>query len=106
MIEDSPILLTEEKLIAHLTATENRLAAMEKRIVAKLTGRELKVKKEIISPFIRRKDAIKLLNGRSILQRCERAGWLIATIRKPKCVQYLLEDVQVCVYKISQGELP
>jgi hypothetical protein len=97
--------LTEEKLIEHLAAMENRLAAMEKRIVAKLTGRELKVKKEIISPFIRQRDAIKLLNGRSILRRCEIAGWLVATTRQRKLVQYKREDVMVCVYRISQGEL-
>jgi hypothetical protein len=76
------------------------LAAMEKRIIAALTGR----KPEAQSPFLKRKEAIQLLKTRSTLERCERAGWIKATIRKPRLVLYRRTDVMACVYRISQGE--
>ncbi len=78
------------------------LAAMEKRIIAALTGR----KPEAQSPFLKRKEALQLLKTRSTLERCEKAGWLKATTRRRRLVLYRRIDVLACVHRISQGEYP
>jgi hypothetical protein len=37
-------------------------------------------------PFLRRNEALQLLKTRSVLERCEKAGWLKATTRRPRLV--------------------
>jgi hypothetical protein len=59
-----------------------------------------------ISPFLKRKEAIQLLKTRSVLEACERAGWLVAVTRQPRLVLYKRQDVMACVYRISEGEFP
>jgi hypothetical protein len=78
---------------ARLSALEKRIAKMEKR-------------KPETSPFLRRTEAIRLLKTRSLLERCEKAGWIKATTRQPRLVLYLREQVMACVWRISQGEYP
>jgi hypothetical protein len=67
---------------------------------------EPKAKPEIQTPFVRQKDAIKILGCRDTLKKCEKAGWLTAAIRRARLVQYKRVDVMACVYRISQGEYP
>jgi hypothetical protein len=81
------------------------LAAMERRILDALSNRK-PPKPETQSPFIRRKEAIKLLGCRSTLEKCEKAGWLTATTRRARLVQYKRQDVLNCAYRLSQGEYP
>jgi hypothetical protein len=63
-------------------------------------------KVDLTGPFLKRKEAIQLLKTRSTLERCEKAGWLIAVTRQPRLVLYKRQDVMACVYRISQGEYP
>ena len=86
--------------------TSSDLAATERRILDAIGSRKPEHKPETQSPFIRRKEAIKLLGCRQTLERCEKAGWLTATIRRARLVQYKRADVMACVYRISQGEYP
>jgi hypothetical protein len=81
------------------------LAAMERRILDAISNRE-PPKPETQSPFIRRKEAVKLLGCRSTLEKCEKAGWLTATTRRTRLVQYKRQDVLNCAYRLSQGEYP
>jgi hypothetical protein len=81
-------------------------AAMEKRIIAAISGRRPDGKPEPHSPFLKRKEAIELLKTRSTLERCEKVGWLKATTRQPRLVLYKRADVMACVHRLSQGEYP
>jgi hypothetical protein len=76
-----------------------------KQILAALAERKPE-KPKTDSPFLKRKEAIQLLKTRSILEACEKAGWLKATTRRPRLVLYRRTDVMACVYRISQGEYP
>jgi hypothetical protein len=82
------------------------LVAMERRLLAAIAGRKSERKPEAQSPFVRQKEAIKLLGCRQTLEKCEKAGWLTATTRRARLVQYKRQDVMACVYRISQGEYP
>jgi hypothetical protein len=82
------------------------LAAMECRIIAAINGRKPEGKPEPQSPFLKRKEAIRLLKTRSVLEACEKTGWLTATTRQSRLVLYKRVDVMACVYRISQGEFP
>jgi hypothetical protein len=81
------------------------LAAMERRIIAAIDGRK-PGKPEPQSPFLKRKEAIQLLKTRSVLEACEKTGWLSATTRQARLVLYKRIEVMACVYRISQGEFP
>jgi hypothetical protein len=96
--------------------TPSDLATMEQRLLDTFNGMERRIldvlsnrkppKPETQSPFIRRKEAVKLLGCRSTLEKCEKAGWLTATTRRARLVLYKRQDVMACVYRISQGEYP
>jgi hypothetical protein len=83
----------DKELIARLDAMEKRIAKCEKR-------------QPDAPPFLRRTEAIRLLKTRSILERCERAGWIKATTRQHRLVLYLRQQVLAAVWKISNGEFP
>lgn len=55
---------------------------------------------------MRRKDAITMLTCRSVLEDCERCGWVKACIRKPRLVLYPREEIMAAVYRLHQGEYP
>jgi hypothetical protein len=95
-----PVAKRPEPVAPNVTPSD--LAAMERRILDALRKPEPKTQ----SPFIPRKEAIKLLGCRSTLEKCEKAGWLTATTRRARLVQYKRIDVMACVYRISQGEYP
>jgi hypothetical protein len=46
-------------------------------------------------------EAIRLLKTRSLLERCERAGWIKATTRQAPLVLYMRAEVMAAVYRIS-----
>ena len=85
--------MIDKEIVARLDAMEKRIAKIEKH-------------KQDASPFLRRTEAIRLLKTRSLLERCERAGWIKATTRQARLVLYLRVDVMAAVYRISQGEYP
>jgi hypothetical protein len=87
--------MTDQEIMARFEALEKEIAALKKR------------KPTIDSPFLKRKEAIQLLKTRSLLEKCERAGWITATTRQPRLVLYRRTDVVACVYRISiKGEYP
>jgi hypothetical protein len=92
----------EEKLFMQLVLINQRIDRIERS----LASRKLDRKPEPPTPFLKRKEAVDLLATRSLLERCERAGWLKAAIRKPRLVLYRRTDVMACFYRISQGEYP
>ena len=91
---------TDGEIIALITS---QLAQMEQRLMNAIRKSQ---KPDIQCPFLRRKEAIELLGTRSTLERCETAGWITATTRRPRLVQYKREEVLAAVYRINQGEYP
>ena len=85
--------MNDKEIVARLDALNKRIAKCEKR-------------QPDASPILRRTEAIRLLKTRSLLERCERAGWIKATTRQARLVLYLRVDVMAAVYRISQGEYP
>lgn len=57
------------------------------------------------SPFVRCKDARIMLGGRSILERCERAGWLTPVRRGKRMTLYRHKDVLAALQRVEWGEL-
>src|ERR1700745_4322941 len=51
--------------------------------------------KPVQSPFVRCKDARVMLGGRSMLERCERAGWLTAVRRGKRLTLLKRDDIEV-----------
>ncbi|HEY2122454.1 MAG TPA: hypothetical protein VGH07_02570, partial [Chthoniobacterales bacterium] len=98
--DDVPI---NAEIVALITS---QLAQMEQRLLLAIRKSQVARKSDIQCPFLRRKEAIKLLGTRSTLERCEKAGWITATTRRPRLVQYKREEVLAAVYRISQGEYP
>jgi hypothetical protein len=98
--------MTESDVHADLAALSRRVSALERQVSAASAVKKPAAKPEPIVPFCRQTEAIKLLGCRATLQRCEKAGWLTAVIRRRKMVQYKRQDVLACVYRISQGEYP
>jgi hypothetical protein len=62
--------------------------------------------KPVQSPFVRCKDARVMLGGRSILERCERAGWLTPVRRGKRLTLFKRDDIEAAQLRISWGELP
>ena len=89
----SKVYVNDKEIVARLDAMDKRIAKCEKR-------------QPDASPFLRRTEAIRLLKTRSLLERCERAGWIKATTRQPRLVLYLKEQIMVAVYRLSVGEYP
>jgi hypothetical protein len=85
--------VNDKEIVARLDAIEKRIAKMEKR-------------QPDADPFLRRTEAIRLLKTRSVLEACEKAGWLKATTRQRRLVLYKRQDVMAAVGRISQGEFP
>ena len=86
-----------------LTRVTSQLAQMEQRLMIAIRKSQ---KPDIQCPFLRRKEAIKLLGTRSTLERCEKAGWITAVTRRARLVQYKREEVLAAVYRLSQGGYP
>ena len=85
--------MTDQEITTRFAALEKESAKCEKR-------------QPDASPFLRRTEAIRLLKTRSLLERCERAGWIKATTRQARFVLYMRVDVMAAVYRISKGEYP
>jgi hypothetical protein len=82
------------------------IAQMEQRLMIAIQKSQTVRKSDIQCPFLRRKEAIKLLGTRSTLEWCEKAGWITAVTRRARLVQYKREEVLAAVYRLSQGEYP
>jgi hypothetical protein len=93
-----------ELLLKRLEQMDQRMERIERSLAALAERKPEKPKTD--SPFLKRKEAIELLKTRSLLEACERAGWLKATTRKPRLVLYRRTDVLVCVHRIAQGDYP
>jgi hypothetical protein len=79
---------------------------IEEKSARKTNAEKLPAKVDLSGPFLKRKETIQLLKTRSVLEACERAGWLAACLRRQRQVLYKWVDVMACVYRISQGECP
>jgi hypothetical protein len=84
----------QKKITDRLEHLEKEIAALKKR------------QPDVQSPFLRRTEAIKLLKTRSVLEACERAGWITASTRQPRLVLFKRVEIMAAVYRISQGEFP
>jgi hypothetical protein len=62
--------------------------------------------KPVQSPFVRCKDARVMLGGRSILEQCERAGWLTPVRRGKRLTLFKRDDIEAAQLRVSWGELP
>jgi hypothetical protein len=92
-----------------LAEINERLAQVERmmrQLLRETTGSTMTMQAKTQSPFVRRKEAIRLLGTRSLLEACERAGWFKASTRRPRLVQYPREQVMAAVYRLSLGEYP
>jgi hypothetical protein len=58
------------------------------------------------SPFVRCKDARVMLGGRSIFDRCERAGWFKPVRRGKRLKLFKRDDIEAAQLRVSWGELP
>jgi len=58
------------------------------------------------SPFVRCKDARVMLGGRSILERCERAGWFTPVRQGKRLTLFKRDDIEAAQFRVSWGELP
>jgi hypothetical protein len=56
------------------------------------------------SLFIRAMQARKMLGGRSLVERCERAGWLSPVKRGKRMTLYLRKDIEAAAFRIQCGE--
>jgi hypothetical protein len=99
-VPDQPI---NAEIVALITS---HLAQMEQRLMIAIEKSQAVRKSDMQCPFLRRKEAIKLLGTRSTLERCEKAGWVSAVTRRARLVQYKREEVLAAVYRLSQGEYP
>src|ERR1700730_3409841 len=60
--------------------------------------------KPVQSPFVRCKDARVMLGGRSILERCERAGWLTPVRWVERLTLFKRDDIEAAQLRVSWGE--
>jgi hypothetical protein len=58
------------------------------------------------SDLIRHAEAVQLLCGRGVLDRCKRAGWIRAVVRQKRLTLYRRVDVLAAVEKLLAGDLP
>jgi hypothetical protein len=79
------------------------IAESEKRIIAAVSKRKPEIPR---GAFVKRPEAIQLLATRSVLESCEKSGWITACTRQRKLVLYLRQEVMAAVHRISQGEFP
>jgi hypothetical protein len=103
-VPDQP---TNAAIIALFTSQMERMEQRLLHAIQKSPGKvQPALKSDLQCPFIRRKDAMKLLGTRSTLESCETAGWITATTRRARLVLYKREEVLAAVYRLSQGEYP
>jgi hypothetical protein len=69
-------------------------------------SRSVRAQARIVSPLIRRMDAIELVAGEGMLQRMEKAGWISARVRQRNYVVYRREDILAAVARLDAGEYP
>jgi hypothetical protein len=62
--------------------------------------------KPVHSPFVRCKEAGVMLGGRSILERCERAGWLTPVRRGKRLTLFKRDDIEAAQLRVSWSEFP
>ena len=62
--------------------------------------------KPVQSPFVRCKEARVMLGGRSILERCKRAGWFTPIRQGKRSTLFKRVDIEAAQLRISWGELP
>ena len=96
---------TNAAIIALITSQMERMELRLMNAIQKLPSKAQPAPKPEC-PFIRRKDAIKLLGTRSILECCENAGWITATTRRARLVLYKREEILAAIYRLAQGEYP
>lgn len=58
------------------------------------------------SPFVRAMEARKMLGSRSIVERCEAAGWFAPVKRGKRMTLFKRQDILAAVKRIEWGELP
>jgi len=68
--------------------------------------RSRQMAKPVQSPFVRCKDARVMLGGRSVLERCERAGWFTPIRRGKRLTLFKRDDIEAAQLRVSWGELP
>ena len=61
--------------------------------------------KPVQSPFVRCKDARVMLGGRSILERCERAGWFTPVRRGKRLTLFKRDDIEAAQLRIASTGL-
>jgi hypothetical protein len=61
--------------------------------------------KPVQSPFVRCKDARVMLGGRSILERCERAGWFTPVRRGKRLTLFKRDDIEAAQLRVTWCEL-
>jgi hypothetical protein len=49
---------------------------------------------------------VDVLGSRGILQRCIKAGWITAVVKRKRLTLYKRNDVLAAVEKIAAGDLP
>jgi hypothetical protein len=78
-----------------------------KRLKGRTVVRRRKQKaSNLEEPFVRAMEARKLIGGRSLLERAERAGWIKPVRRGKRMTLFKRQDVEACVARIGWGELP
>jgi len=78
-----------------------------KRLKGRAVVRHRKQKASSIEePFIRAMEARKMIGGRGLLERAERAGWIKPVCRGKRMTLFKRQDVEACIARIGWGELP
>jgi hypothetical protein len=47
-----------------------------------------------------------MIGGRSLLERAERAGWIVPVRRGKRMTLFKRQDVEACIARISMGDFP
>jgi hypothetical protein len=58
------------------------------------------------SPFVRAMEARKILGSRSLVERCEQAGWFEPVKRGKRMTLFRRADIEAAIQRIKWGELP
>src|SRR5258708_20337542 len=77
----------------------------ENRLRLEADERSQPMAKPVQSPFVRCKDARVMLGGRSILERCERAGWFTPVRRGKRLTLFKRDDIEAAQLRVTWGEL-
>jgi hypothetical protein len=93
-----------DRIVARLEASFQ--AMLREAIAADRMERQQKSKPVITSDLIRHGEAVDVLGSRGILQRCIKAGWITAVVKRKRLTLYKRNDVLAAVEKIAAGDLP